>query len=446
MSLKTRLQALFADGPQRSLTVAEAGNLGAVHKASSYLLWVIAVVTLGLGVWMYFAQVETVARSQGRVIPSSKTQLIQNLEGGIVSAIHVRGGQRVREGELLVTLSETQFDADLQSRMQQAAALSARLARLEAESLGQAPVFDARLSTSARAFVDLERSAYDSRATQLKSQLDMLQAQVAQKMQELTETRIVLTTATKTLELGMSEREILARLVAKGLEPRLELVRLDRSLADATGREESARAAIPRLQAAVQETQARKDSVVKQFRSDARAEANKTAAEYRSLMEILPGLQDKKGRTEMRSPVDGLVNRVLVNTIGGVVKPGEPIVEVLPVDDQLILEAQVLPSDIGFVKVGQTARVKLSAYDYSIFGSMEGRVSHIGPDSVTNEKGESFYIARVETSAAMEVRGKRLEVMPGMQAQIDIITGYKTIWQYLSKPLVAVRENAFRER
>jgi adhesin transport system membrane fusion protein len=274
----------------------------------------------------------------------------------------------------------------------------------------------------------------------------MLQAQIEQKTQELQENRIALSTASRMLALGREEREILSRLVAKGLEPKLELVRLDRTLADAEGREETARSAIKRLQSGVDETMARKDSAVRQFRSDARAESNKTLAEYRSLKEILPSLKDKKGRTEMRSPVAGIVNRVMVNTVGGVVKPGEPIVEVVPVDEQLVLEANVLPSDIGFVKVGQMANVKLTAYDYSIFGSLMGKVVRIAPDSVTNEKGESFYVARIETSSSMEVRGNKFEVMPGMQAQVDIITGHRTIWEYLSKPLVAVKENAFRER
>lgn len=445
-TLKARFEALSGHAERRTLSVAEAGQMGQVNKASSYLLYLIAAITLGLIVWAYFTQVETLARSQGRVIPSGKVQLIQNLEGGIVSAIHVKPGQRVQDGQLLVSLSETQFDSDLQSRLQQANSLAARLARLEAESAGKLPVFDTQLLRDGKEFVELERHAFDTRAGQLRSQLEMLQAQIDQKTQELQENRIALVTATKTLELGNEEREILAKLVAKGLEPKLELVRLDRSLADAQGREETARSAIKRLQAAVSETLARKESAIRQFKSDARAEANKTMGEYRSLKEVLPSLQDKKGRTEMRSHVSGIVNRVMVNTVGGVVKPGEPIVEVVPLDEQLVLEANVLPSDIGFVKVGQTARVKLTAYDYSIFGSMEGRVVHIAPDAVTNEKGESFYIARIETQPVLEVRGRKLEVMPGMQAQVDIVTGHRTVWEYLSKPLVAVKENAFRER
>jgi len=442
-SLRTLTTAPMA---RKGLSVAEAGQMGEISKASQYLLYVITGVTLALILWAYFTPVETLARSQGRVIPSGKVQLIQNLEGGIVSAIHVRAGQRVKEGELLISLSETQFDADLQSRIQQVHSLAAKLARLNAESDGKPLVFDAKLLREGKEFVDLERNAYETRAAQLRSQLDMLQAQIDQKNQELQENRIALDTASKMLVLGQEEREILAKLVAKGLEPKLELVRLDRSLADAMGREDTAKSAIKRLQAAVSETLARKESTIRQFRSDARAEANKTMADYRSLVEILPGLQDKKGRTEMRSPVSGVVNRVMVNTVGGVVKPGEPIVEVVPLEDQLVLEANVLPSDIGFVKVGQIARVKLTAYDYSIYGSMEGKVVHIAPDAVTNEKGESFFVARIETSAALETRGKRLEVMPGMQAMVDIVTGHRTIWEYLAKPIVAVKENAFRER
>jgi len=259
--------------------------------------------------------------------------------------------------------------------------------------------------------------------------------------------RIALATATKTLELGREERAILSMLVSKGLEPQLELVRLDRTLADAVGRQDTARTSIMRLQAAIEETRARKESATTQFRAEARVEANKTLAELRSLEEVMPALADKKGRAEVRSPVTGIVNRVLMSTIGGVAKPGEPLAEVVPADDQLVFEAQVSPTDIGFVKEGQSARIKLTAYDYSIFGAMTGTVKYVAADAVSNEKGESFFIARIVTpTPVLESRGKQLLVMPGMQAQVDIITGYKTIWNYLSKPLLAVRENAFRER
>jgi adhesin transport system membrane fusion protein len=374
-------------------------------------------------------------------------QVVQNLEGGIVTSIHVKSGQRVKEGDLLVSLNEKQFDGDFQSRQQQLLSIGARLARLNAESQSKSLQFDAELKRLGPEFVSIESDAFESRQKQLKSQLEMLQAQVEQKKQELEENKIALQTATNTLSFGQDERDITSRMVAKGLEPKLELVRLDRTLAEAQGRKETASAAIKKLQSAIVEMQSRKESLTLQFMSDARAEANKALGEYRSLQATMPAFADKKGRTEIRAPLTGVVNRVLVSTVGGVVKPGEPVAEVVPANDQLVFESHVSPTDIGFIKTGQIARIKLTAYDYSVFGAMDGTVTQIGADSVTNEKGESFFIVRVETEApVLESRGKKLQVLPGMQAQVDIVTGKRTVWEYLSKPIIAVKENAFRER
>jgi adhesin transport system membrane fusion protein len=353
----------------------------------------------------------------------------------------------VKEGDLLVSLNEKQFDGDFQSRQQQLLSIGARLARLNAESQSKSLQFDAELKRLGPEFVSIESDAFESRQKQLKSQLEMLQAQVEQKKQELEENKIALQTATNTLAFGQDERDITSRMVAKGLEPKLELVRLDRTLAEAQGRKETASAAIKKLQSAIVEMQSRKESLTLQFMSDARAEANKALGEYRSLQATMPAFADKKGRTEIRAPLTGVVNRVLVSTVGGVVKPGEPVAEVVPANDQLVFESHVSPTDIGFIKTGQIARIKLTAYDYSVFGAMDGTVTQIGADSVTNEKGESFFIVRVETEApVLESRGKKLQVLPGMQAQVDIVTGKRTVWEYLSKPIIAVKENAFRER
>ena len=186
---------------------------------------------------------------------------------------------------------------------------------------------------------------------------------------------------------------------------------------------------------------------MRQFRSEALNELNRTMADLSALRQTMPALQDKVTRTEIKSPMKGIVNRVFVSTLGGVVRPGDPIVEVVPADDQLVVEALVLPKDIGFVKLGQPARVKITAYDYSIFGAMEGVVQNVSADAVPNEKGEAHYQVRIETrTKAIEIIDKKLPILPGMQAQIDIITGKKTILQFLSKPIVAVKENAFRER
>ena len=239
----------------------------------------------------------------------------------------------------------------------------------------------------------------------------------------------------------------MARLVERGLEPRLELVRLDRSLAEVDGRAQVAAVTIRRLGGAIEEMQARRSTLERQARAEALNELNRTVTELSALQQSMPALQDRVSRTEIRSPMNGVVNRLFVNTTGGVIKTGEPIVEVVPVDDDLVVEAMVLPKDIGFIKLGQPARVKVTAYDYAIFGALDGTVKNISADAVPNEKGEAFYMVCIETGAkAIASLDRQLPIQPGMQTQVDIITGKKTILQFLSKPIVAMRENAFRER
>ena len=418
-----------------------------LRRSASWLLYAIVIAVAAFFGWAAVSNLDTVARAQGRVIPSGRMQLVQSLEGGVVQAIHVRQGQQVTDGTPLVSLSAVQADGDYQARRQQRFALSAKIARLRAELADIPPVFGPELERDAREFVLIERAAWRARADERDAQVRVLDSQREQRAREIEETRIVIQTSERTLELGREERRILAQLVSRGLEPQIELVRLDRSMADAEGRLDSARSAIERLQAALEEVVARKDATLRQIRTQVQTDLNQAIAELRSLEEVMPALADRVGRTELRSPVNGILNRLMVTTVGGVVRPGEPVAEVVPVDDQLVFEAMILPQDIGFVKMGQTARIKISAYDFSIFGAMTGVVAQVSPDVVTNERGESFYVARIETKAPVLQSGEReLPVLPGMQAQIDVITGAKTVLQYLSKPMVGVRENAFRER
>jgi adhesin transport system membrane fusion protein len=258
-------------------------------------------------------------------------------------------------------------------------------------------------------------------------------------------------TAQNSLSSARQELSIVSRMVERGLEPRLELVRLQGRIADLEGRFESARIAIPRLEAAIEEVQAKREQALRQFKTEAASELGKTTLDLRNLQTSLPALSDKVERADIRAPVKGVINRLLVTTIGGVVKPGEPIAEIVPAEDQLVIEVRIRPQDIGFVRTGMPARVKLTAYDYSIFGSMEGTVTQIGADAVPSEDKSQpnafFFVARVETKAVgFESFGRQLPVIPGMQAQVDIVTGEKTVLSYLSKPLIGVKENAFRER
>ena len=434
-------------GSAATTVAGSAAEGGQINRASLILLWSITGFFVVLFIWIAFAKVDTVTRAEGRVIPSAKMQVIQNLEGGIVSAILVKQGQSVRAGDRLVALSALQHDGDMKSRYQQVLSLEARAARLAALASGQSPEFPKSVSDSAPDLMAVETATYLSKKLEQSSQVGVLTAQAEQKSRELEEAQISLLANRKSLELGREERATVAHLVERGLEPRLELVRIDRAFAEQEGRSAVATVTIERLRSAINEISARKDAMVRQFRSEALNELNRTMADLNPLKQSMPALVDKVSRTEIKAPMKGIVNRVFVTTIGGTVRPGDPIVEVVPEDDQLVVEALVLPKDIGFVKLGQPARVKITAYDYSIFGAMDGKVQSISADAVPNEKGEAFFQVRIETKTkAIEAIDKKLPIMPGMQAQIDIITGKKTILQFLSKPIVAMKENAFRER
>lgn len=448
-NLRHRLKTWVAHyaGDAASTVAGSAAARSQVNNASLFLLWAITGFFVALFIWITIAEVDTVTRAEGRVIPSAKMQVIQNLEGGIVAEILVKQGQSVNAGDRLVALSTLQADSDMKSRYQQLLALEARAARLAGLASGQDPKFTKTVSDSAPDLMSVEMATFLSKKLEQESQVAVLSAQVEQKTRELDEARITLLATRKSLELGREERATVARLVERGLEPRLELVRIDRAFAEQEGRAEVASVMIERLRSAINEMNARKDAMVRQFRSDALNELNRTMAELSPLKQAMPALVDKVSRTEIKAPMKGIVNRVFVTTLGGIVRPGDPIVEVVPGDDQLVVEALVLPKDIGFVKLGQLARVKITAYDYSIFGAMDGAVQSISADAVPNEKGEAFFQVRIETKTkAIEAIDKKLPIMPGMQAQIDIITGKKTILQFLSKPIVAMKENAFRER
>lgn len=433
--------------PGSSTVAASLNRAVPLRRAALWLLWSIAAVFVVLFVWSALAEVDMVTRAEGRVIPSAKLQVIQNLEGGIVAEIAVKQGQAVEAGAKLVVLSRVQHEAEQQSRLQQVLALQARQARLQAQIGNGRPVFPAAVRQQAPELVATETAAFSSRQAEQQAQLGVLDAQIEQKLREVQEAEVAQASARNSLALGREERDTVARLVERGLEPRLELVRLERSVGELQARADVAPVTVQRLRAALAEMRARREATAGQFRADALAELNRTMGELAALQQAMPALADRVARTELHSPMKGVVNRVFVNTVGGIVKPGDPIVEIVPADDQLVVEALVQPKDIGFTKIGQTANVKITAFDYAIFGSMKGRVAGISADAVPNEKGEAYYQVRIETSTpVIEAIDKRLAIIPGMQAQVDIVTGKRTVLQFLTKPLVALKENAFRER
>ena len=386
------------------------GNLriGRPSLVSFMLLNAIVVTMIVLVVWSAYSNVDEITHAEGRVIPSTHMQIVQNMEGGIVKSINVKQGDVVEKDDIVLSMESVQFSSELDSKRQQVLSLMAKEARLRAEVNGTGLSYTPDFTAMAGQYVSTELSEFESRRRRLSADLALLESQV---------------------QSGQEELDIVRKLTERGLEPQIELVR---------------------TQARVEEARNKMESMRRQFKSDSSTELSRVVIELNPLRETLPAFADKVNRTQVRAPMKGVVNRVLVKTVGGVIKPGEPIIEIVPFDDNLVVEAQIRPQDIGFIRLGQVADVKISAYDYSIFGSLKGTIINISPDSVSKEeRGQVmyYYVARIETSTkAIKSLEKNLPIIPGMQAQVDIITGNKSVLSYFLKPLIGVKENAFRER
>jgi adhesin transport system membrane fusion protein len=445
---------------QNALTVPGRSSLEAAAAAGGYtvedlrpkflthiFLFVIIAFFVTFFAWASWATLEEVTRGEGRVIPSRQTQIVQNLEGGIVAAILVREGQIVEEGDVLMRIDNVRAASDFRERRSRYFALQAALARLDAEVSGTEPEFPPEVQVSAPAIVAAETSLFLSRQEALGDEIDILQRQKEQRQQELVELKQRERQYTESLRLAREELGIVAPLAERRVVSQSELLQLQRQVNDLSGELDQTRLAIPRVEAAVAETEDRVDNARSRFRSEAFREMSALQSELNGITEVIAAGQDRVSRTEVRSPVRGTIKELKFNTIGGVIQPGDPIVEITPLDDTLLVEARVRPADIAFLRPDLPAMVKITAYDFSIFGGLEGRVEQISADTITDERGESFYRVRVRTDeTSLGTAEKPLEIIPGMTAQIDVITGEKTVLDYLMKPILKARDEALRER
>jgi len=394
--------------------------------------------------WAALAPVDEVTRGDARVIPSRQLQVVQSLDGGVVVEILVREGELVEAGQLLLRVDETRAGAGVRESAAQGFALRARAARLRALAEGtpfSAP--PAQDNDERRAALD-ERRLYESRTSELASTLAVNRQQLAQKQQELTETQAKRDAARRGLDLTQQELAQTRPLLASGAVSQVEVLRLERDVARYRGEVEQSIAQIARAQAAILEVQRKAQETELAFRNEARKELGETMAKLNALNEGAVALADKVDKAQVKSPVRGRVQRLLANTVGGVVQPGKDIVEIVPLDDTLVLEARVAPKDIAFIHPGQPATVKFSAYDFSIYGGLDAKVENISPDSVVDERGNAYYLVRVRTSKAGF--SEKLPIIPGMTAEVDVLTGRKSVLNYLLKPVLKVRQRAFSER
>ena len=402
------------------------------------------LVVLVLVLWACFAQIEEVTRGDGRVIPSKQLQVVQSLDGGVVSEILVAEGQVVEAGQLLLKIDETRATSGVRESAAQGFSLRARQARLRA--LAEGAVFQPPASTNPQEahILSEERMLYETRRSELGAMIGINQQQLQQRQQELAEMRSRKSAAERGLDLGQQELSKTRPLLAGGAVSEVDILRLEREVSRSRGDIEQSTAQIARVQASIGEAQRKIQETELAFRNEARRDMAEVMGKLNALNEGAVALADRVDKSQVRSPVRGRVQRLLANTVGGVVQPGKDIVEVVPLDDQLILEAKVQPRDIAFIHPNQEATVKFTAYDFSIYGGLAAKVENISPDTVVDEKGNAFYLVRVRTTQASF--SDKLPVIPGMTAEVDILTGHKSVMSYLLKPVLKARAYALRER
>ena len=403
-----------------------------------------AVILVLLLAWAALAPIDEVTRGEARVVPSRQLQVVQSVDGGVVEALLVKEGQEVQAGESLLRVDPTRFVSTMMESRNVRLALSAKARRLEALTRGEPFRPTAELQKEAPDIVAQERRLYESRLEGLRAQISISQNQLNQRVQELNEVRARRQQAERTLELTLKELDATRPMIISGAVSEIDVLRLEREVARLRGDREQLGAQALRVQAAIAEAQRRIEEVQLASRNEMSAELSETMSKLSSMAQGGLALEDRVKHAEIRSPVRGTVKRLLVNTVGAVVQPGKEVVEIVPLDDALILEAQIHPKDIAFLHPGQEATVKFTAYDYAIYGGLPAELMAIGADTVSDAKGNAYYVIRLRTRAPGFAGN--LPIIPGMVAQVDILTGKKTVLSYLMKPVLRAKANALRER
>jgi len=412
-----------------------------------FTLFIVAAFFFCFIAWASFAELDEVVRGNGKIIPSSEVQKVSSLEGGIIEEIMFTKGQEVQKGDIIVRLSDIAASSDLGSNEARYLGLLAAITRLQAEVEGVIPTFPQEVMEKAPQSVTEEMNAFRANKDSINNQIVIMEQQKSQRSQELNELQVRASDVRGQLRLIQEEKQMVEPLVARGSAPKLELLQLDRQIKEKQTELNGVTSAIPRARSAIAEANGRINEVKSTARAQAQTELSAKLVEKNAIKQGLVGLQDRKTRTEIRSPVNGYIQDIMVTTIGGVVQPGMEFIQIVPKDDKLLVEANINPKDIAFIASGDNAMVKVTAYDFSIYGGLAGKVVYISADAVTNEEGESFYIIHVETDeAALQRRDEILPIIPGMVTSVDILTGKKTIMEYLLKPFIKTLNEAMNER
>ncbi len=409
------------------------------------VFWIVAVV-LVIG-WASIARIDEIARGAGEIVPSGDNQIIQNLEGGIIQEIMVAAGDRVSTGQVLLKINNQKSESVFAGSEIKAMELEARLIRLTAEASGQAFKPNADASPELKVLVDRELSLFNSNQAQLHSQQNVLEQQLAQRVNERKEVGIQLKHIKRSRALVKEEVVLTEPVVAKGIKPMVDFLKLKREANAIEEQYQSLLVSIPRLESAIIEAKSKLSGLNFQLQSKAKKELNEVSAELDRIYASNTALEDQVHRTLVRAPGNGIIQSLFVHTLGGVVKPGADLVEIVPSDDILWVEAKIKPSDIAFIYPGQKVMVKFTAYDFAIYGGLEGKVVKISADTQFDRQENPFYTVHVKTDANFLGREHApLKIIPGMTVSVDIVTGEKTVLDYILKPILRAKQYTFTER
>lgn len=417
-------------------------------KRSRLLLYLIVIMISSLIFWADNAPLDEISRGEGKVIPSHQVQIVQNLEGGIVTEILINEGDQVEKDQILIKIDDTNFESSFMESRLRYLELLAKAARLTAEAQGfeefQIPPL---VIEEAAELANNEIALFKTHKRGLQSNHNILKNQVEQQEQEVREAESKQQQLKRGYTLALKELNIIKPLFKAGAVSEVDVIKRERQVNELEGGLNAVKLSIPRIKSSIQETKNKIKELMIRFQSEAREELNEVSAEIPRILESIDSLEDKVHRTNVRSPVKGTIKQLFVNTIYGVVQPGMDLIEIVPADDALIVEAKVRPSDIAYLSPGLKAIVKFTAYDFAIYGGLEAKVIHISADSITDDKDESHYLVRVKTlKNHLGETADSFPIIPGMIAQVDILTGKKTVMDYLLKPILKAKQKALSEK
>lgn len=429
------------------------------------IIWVMAAMVVCFLFWAGFAQLDKVTTGSGKVIPSSQVQVIQSLDGGIMQELYVQEGEIVTKGQPLVRIDDTRFRSDFAQQEQEVLSLETNTIRMRAEldsiliaditSNWQEQVkitkkeliFPDTITAAEPALVKRQQEEYNGRLDNLSNQLEILVRQIQQRQQEIDDLASKTATLTTSMQLISRELGLTRPLAQKGIVPEVELLKLERAVNDTQGELNSLRLLRPKLKAALDEAILKRREAVFVYEADLRAQLNETQTQLSRMNEAQVGAQDKVSKAIITSPVNGTIKTTHINTLGGVVQPGVDIIEIVPSEDQLLIETKILPKDIAFLHPGLPAVVKVTAYDFTRYGGLKGTVEHISADTSQDEEGNSFYLIKVRTKESSLIKddGTKMPIIPGMLTTVDIITGQRSILEYILNPILRAKDTALRE-